>query len=194
MQSNIDTFIKTATKELKKSASKMDFVGAFALLQKAVDSNHLIFFTGIGKTSYVAQYAASLISSIATPAFFLDGTEVCHGTAGAIREGDVLIAISNSGNTKELLAAIDAAKNKGAKVIAIVGNNASKLALASDAVVTAHVDNEGGPMNLAPRASILSETLAIQVLSLWLQDHCGLTKEVYKQNHSAGSIGEKLSK
>lgn len=190
----IKPFTKLVVKELQKSASMMDFTDALAILLKVLKSNKLIFFTGIGKTSYVAQYAASLITSIATPAFYLDGTEICHGTAGAIREGDVLFAISNSGNTKEILAAVKAAKSKGAVVIAITGNDKSSLAKESDAFILAHVDNEGGPMNLAPRASILSECFAIDILSLWLQEQCGLDKDTYKLNHSAGSIGEKLNR
>ena len=113
---------------------------AVALIEECRAAGHRVHVTGIGKPGHVAGYGASLLSSTGTPSYFLHGTEAVHGSCGQLEEGDVVIAISNSGETVELKATVLAVKNNGCRVIGITGNAESWLAKESDALLLAHVD------------------------------------------------------
>jgi len=147
--------------------------------------------TGIGKPQHVAQYAASLLSSVGTPCTFLHGTEVTHGSAGQVISGDIVFAISNSGSTREMLDAVVAVKQMGAQVVAVTGGLNSKLAQASDVVLDAKVDEEGGGLGLAPRASIAVEVLVFAALSAALEEARHLSKREYHRRHPAGALGQR---
>src|SRR5262249_2188190 len=132
-------------------------------------------------------------SSTGTPTTFLHATETIHGSAGQILPGDVVIAISNSGSTQELLLAVAALRALGAKLVAITGDPASPLAKEADVVLDARVEREGGGLGLAPRASIAAELLVLATLSAGLEVARGFTRDDYHQRHPAGRLGE-LSK
>ena len=133
---------------------------------------------------------ASLLSSTGTPTYFLHGTEAVHGSCGQLVPGDVVICISNSGETAEMKATAAAVRRNGAKVIAVTGNRDSWLAHFADVHLYAGVSREGGPLNRAPRASILAETLVLQALSIILQEKRGITPEEYVLRHPGGSLGK----
>ena len=137
----------------------------------------------------MAGYAASLFSSTGTPAYFLHGTEAVHGSCGQLVPGDVVIFISNSGETAEMKATVSAVKNNGCAVIGVSGNASSWLAQQSEAHLLAHADAEGGPLDRAPRASILAETLVLQALSVLLQSEAKVTPQQYVKWHPGGSLG-----
>ena len=145
---------------------------------------------GIGKPGHVAGYMASLLSSTGTPAYFLHGTEAVHGSCGQLVAGDVVICISNSGETAELKATVIAVKNNGCKVIGVTGDPGSWLARNSDLHLFAGVGEEGGPLNRAPRSSILAELLTLQALSVALQADCGQTPADYVRCHPGGKLGQ----
>ncbi len=166
-----------------------NYTAAANMILESEKQGGRLHITGIGKPSYVAQYGASLISSTGTPTYYLHGTEAVHGSCGQLNEGDVVIYISNSGETSELKATAIAARNNGAKLIAVTGNEQSFLAKYADIHILAHVDNEGGPLNRAPRTSILSETLVIQALSVILQATKNQTPQEYVKRHPGGSLG-----
>lgn len=145
--------------------------------------------TGIGKPAHIAGYAASLFSSTGTPAYFLHGTEAVHGSCGQLKAGDVVIAISNSGQTEELKSTAVAVRNNGGKLIAITGNPDSWLATFADLHLPAVIHAEGGPLNRAPRMSIIAQTLVVQLLSVILQEECAITPEQYILRHPGGALG-----
>ena len=149
-----------------------------------------IHVTGIGKPAHIGGYIASLMSSTGTPCYELHGTEAVHGSSGQVGPGDVVIAISNSGETAELKATVTALKKNGAKIIGVTGNASSWLAKASDAHLLAHVSAEGGPLNRAPRASILAEVIALQGLSVLLQSVADVTPQQYVSWHPGGALGK----
>ena len=149
-----------------------------------------LHITGIGKPAHIAGYAASLISSTGTPAYFLHGTEAVHGSCGQLSEGDVVICISNSGETEELKATAMAIKNNGCKIISVTGNPNSWLGKYGEVCLFAGVNAEGGPLNRAPRASILAETYVLQCLSVVLQETSNITPEEYVKRHPGGSLGK----
>lgn len=167
-----------------------DYAGAVELIQRARANGNRIHVTGIGKPSHVAEYVASLFSSTGTPTYFLHGTEAVHGSCGQLVAGDVVIAISNSGETMELKATVNAVKNNGCVVIGISGGRSSWLRQNSDAFLFAGVREEGGPLNRAPRNSILVETFVLQALSVILQAECGQTPTEYVRCHPGGKLGE----
>lgn len=177
----LDRFIASVTPESLEPAAE--------IVLQTKESGGRLHVTGIGKPSHVAEYAASLFSSTGTPAYFLHGTESVHGSCGQLVPGDAVICISNSGETAEMKSAVTAVKNNGCKVIAVTGKPDSWLAKEADAVLFAGVGREGGPLNRAPRASILAETYALQALSVFLQAVRGLTPREYVRWHPGGTLG-----
>lgn len=176
-----DAFTKTVTGE---SCEK-----AVEVILNAQKNGNRVHITGIGKPSHVAAYMASLLSSTGTPTYFLHGTEAVHGSCGQLVPGDVVICISNSGETAELKSTVTAIKNNGCKVISVTGNPESWLAKQGDAYLFAGVSQEGGPLNRAPRASILAEIFVLQGLSIVLQATRGLTPKEYVKWHPGGTLG-----
>jgi arabinose-5-phosphate isomerase len=168
--------------------------GAFdlclALLREARARGGRVHVTGVGKPEHVARYAASLLASTGTPATFLHATEAVHGSAGQVAPGDVVIAISNSGETAELRAAVECVRGMGARVIAVTGGTGSWLARSADATLDAGVSREGGPLGLAPRASVAAEAIVLAALSAALERESGFTRAEYRRRHPAGRLGE----
>lgn len=163
---------------------------AVQIIEESRQKGGRLHITGIGKPSHVATYAASLISSTGTPAYYLHGTEAVHGSCGQLAEEDVVICISNSGNTAELKATATAVRNYGCKIIAVTGNRDSWLAKFADCHIFAGVRHEGGPLNRAPRNSYLAETFVLQCISVVLQEHVNLTPAQYVKRHPGGSLGQ----
>lgn len=149
-----------------------------------------IHVTGIGKPGHVSAYVASLLSSTGNPAYFLDGTEACHGSSGQLIAGDIVIAISNSGETQELKSTVLAIRNNGCRIVGVSGNQDSWLGRNCDAFLLAHVDEEGGPLNRAPRNSVLAEMLVLQALSVLLQEEKDWDPVKYVRCHPGGKLGE----
>ena len=148
-----------------------------------------VHVTGIGKSEHIARYVAALLSSTGTPAYFLHATECLHGSVGQVCDNDITIAISNSGTTPELLHAIEVLRESNTKVIAVTGDSDSSLARVADVMLYAGVDNEGGALNLVPRASILAKVYVLCALSVALEAHKGLTREQYARWHPGGALG-----
>ncbi|MEG2420315.1 MAG: SIS domain-containing protein [Oscillospiraceae bacterium] len=188
----LSTFLTAAQEEFSAFAATINcdtYDRAAALILESQKAGGRVHITGIGKPGHVAAYMASLLSSTGTPTYFLHGTEAVHGSCGQLVAGDVVICISNSGETAELKATALAVRNNGCKIIAVTGNEKSWLAQFADAHLFAGVSKEGGPLNRAPRCSILAETLTLQALSVVLQAHCGQTPEQYVRCHPGGSLG-----
>lgn len=188
-----EAFVEIQRKEAEKilnSLHKEDFLPAAQIIWDAEEKGNRLHITGIGKPSHVANYMASLLSSTGTPTYFLHGTEAVHGSCGQLVAEDVVICISNSGETAEMKATAIAIRNNGCKVIAVTGNPESWLAKFADAHLLAKVDEEGGPLNRAPRASIIAETWVLQALSIVLQEKRQITPQEYVMRHPGGSLGK----
>jgi len=190
---NLQTFKNEMYFEFDRTLNSLThemYEKAVSIILEAKHAGNRVHVTGIGKPSHIAQYYASLIASTGTPAYYLHGTEAVHGSSGQLVPGDVVIAISNSGNTSELINTLHAVRNNGCKIIGVSGNAESKLAKMADAHLLAHVDKEGGPLNRAPRASIISELVVLQGLSVLLQDDVKLTPKQYVKWHPGGTLGQ----
>ncbi|MGD0670913.1 MAG: PfkB family carbohydrate kinase [Candidatus Binatus sp.] len=160
------------------------------IIRTALGRGGRVHVTGVGKPEHVARYAASLFCSVGTPTTFLHATETLHGSLGQVHPRDIVIAISNSGNTDELLSTATAIHEQGTQLIAITGNKDSALAQLADLVIHVPVPNEGGGLGLAPRISVLGEVFVLAGLSVALELAHGLTVEEYSRWHRAGAIGE----
>jgi len=186
-------FLDIVNNEIDKFEEEIDYqalIKARNLILDAEKKSNRIHVTGIGKPSYVAGYIASLLSSTGTPAYVLHGTEAVHGSSGQVVPGDIVIAVSNSGETGELKATVQTLITNGAKIIAVSSNKNSWLARHSDILLWAGVDREGDSLNKPPRASVIVEILILQCLSILLQEAKGLTIQQYYKWHPGGTIGQ----
>lgn len=165
------------------------FAQAVALL---LEGGGRVVVSGIGKSGHIARKIAATLASTGTPALFVHAAEALHGDLGMITEHDILIAISNSGEAAEFLAIIPILKRMGAKLIAITGNEASRLAKLADVHLNARVDKEACPLNLAPTAST-TVTLALgDALAVALLDARGFREEDFARSHPGGALGRRL--
>lgn len=189
----VEKFLDTVDVEFNaflKERTADEYEAAAQLILDSQAHGGRVHVTGIGKCSHVSTYAASLFSSTGNPAYYLHGTEAVHGSCGQLVAGDVVIAISNSGETAELKATVLAVKNNGCKVIGVSGNPDSWLAKNTDAFLFAGVKAEGGPLNRAPRNSVLAELLTLQALSVALQVENGWDPIQYVRCHPGGKLGK----
>ena len=185
--------LAVAARELAALADRHDgaaLAAAADLIEAAQASGGRVHVTGVGKPEHVAHYGASLLSSTGVPATFLHATESLHGSLGQIVPGDVVLAISNSGTTSECLLAVEAIRGYGGRLIAVTGGADSPLARAADVTLDAGVGEEGGPLGLAPRASVAAEVLVIAALGAVLQARLGLDQAAYAARHPAGALGK----
>jgi arabinose-5-phosphate isomerase len=150
-----------------------------------------VHVTGVGKSGHAARYGASLLSSTGTPASFLHATEALHGSLGQIVSGDAVIAVSNSGTSQEVLQTVAAAEALGARIIAVVGDLSSPLAERAQVLLDAGVGHEGGPLGLAPRASVAAQSLVLAALGAVLEERAGFSRADYAARHPAGALGRK---
>ena len=193
MEKTLKYYLETVKKESTEFIDGIDekeYYAAAQLIYDCQENGGRLHITGIGKPAHIAGYAASLFSSTGTPTYFLHGTEAVHGSCGQLTSGDVVICISNSGETAEMKSTAVAIRNNGGKLIGVTGNSASWLAKFSDVHLFAGAKAEGGPLNRAPRASIINETIALQILSVILQDKCAITPEQYVLRHPGGTLGK----
>ncbi|HEY6874364.1 MAG TPA: KpsF/GutQ family sugar-phosphate isomerase [Geobacteraceae bacterium] len=151
-----------------------------------------VVVTGMGKSGLIGQKIASTMASTGTPAFFLHPGEAIHGDLGMIMRGDVVIAISNSGETDEVVRILPVIKRLGAALIAVAGNPASTLAKAGDAFLDISVKEEACPLGLAPTASTTATLAMGDALAVALLLERGFKAEDFALFHPGGALGKRL--
>jgi arabinose-5-phosphate isomerase len=153
-----------------------------------------VVITGLGKSGLVGAKIAATLASTGTPSFFLHSADALHGDSGALTPGDVLIAISNSGETAEVNAIANMAKGWGNPTIAITKNSNSTLAKSCDAVINIAFDKEADPLNLAPTTSTTLTIAAGDAIASALMSHRGFTASDFGKRHPGGSLGKATNK
>lgn len=148
--------------------------------------------TGVGKSGTIGEKIAATLSSTGTPAFFLRAVEALHGDLGTLSAGDLLLAISNSGETAEVLAVVAAAKNLSVPVVAFTGVPHSSLAREASLTVDTGVEREACPLGLAPTASTTVTLATGDALAMVLLEERGFTRDHYARFHPGGSLGQRL--
>lgn len=151
-----------------------------------------VVVSGMGKSGHIGGKIASTLASTGTPAFFMHPAEASHGDLGMITAGDIVIALSNSGESDEILAIVPPLKRLGASIIAITGNDASTLAKAADIHLSARVAKEACPLGLAPTSSTTVALALGDALALCVLDQRDFTAEDFARSHPGGSLGRKL--
>jgi arabinose-5-phosphate isomerase len=151
-----------------------------------------VVVTGMGKSGHIGGKIAATLASTGTPAFFMHPGEASHGDVGMITRDDVLLALSNSGETDEILTIVPAIKRLGVSIIAFTGNPTSTLARAATVHVDIAVPAEACPLNLAPTASTTAALAAGDALAVALLKARGFTEEDFARSHPAGALGRRL--
>ncbi|MDP2266150.1 MAG: KpsF/GutQ family sugar-phosphate isomerase [Thiobacillus sp.] len=163
------------------------------------DAVHLILactgrvvVSGMGKSGHIGCKIAATLASTGTPAFFMHPGEASHGDLGMIAHDDVVLALSNSGESNEIVSIIPLIKRRGAKFIAMTGNPSSTMARVADVHLNAAVDKEACPLNLAPTASTTAALALGDALAVALLDARGFSADDFARTHPGGSLGRRL--
>lgn len=166
-----------------------EFVAAVELILKC---HGRVIVSGIGKSGHIGRKIAATLASTGTPAYFVHAAEAIHGDLGMITRDDVVIAISNSGTTEELLTIVPLIKREGGKLIAMTGNPGSSLARDADIHLDAGVSEEACPLDLAPTASTTAALAMGDALAMALLDARDFQAEDFARSHPGGMLGRRL--
>jgi len=172
-----------------KSRLNDDFIAACDL---CMETPGRVVVTGMGKSGHVSNKIAATLASTGTPAFFMHPAEASHGDLGMITSQDLLIAISYSGETAEVVTILPVVKRMGARLLAITGNPRSTMAEAADVHLDISVAEEACPLNLAPTASTTATLAMGDALAVALLKKRGFTAEDFARSHPSGSLGKRL--
>lgn len=166
-----------------------DFVAVVKLI---LQSSGRVVLTGVGKSANIAAKIVATMNSTGTPAVFMHAADAIHGDLGIVQPDDVIICISNSGNTPEIKVLIPLIKSRGNTFVALVGNEKSDLATNADYVLLAKVEKEACPLNLAPTNSTTAQLVMGDALAICLLEGRGFTSEDFAKYHPGGALGKKL--
>ena len=186
----IDTEIN-AISALKDSVALVNLTKALDLMQ---NSTGRIIITGMGKSGHIGKKIAASLASTGTPSFFVHPAEASHGDLGMITENDVIIAISNSGESRELVDIVNYCKRFGIKMIAITKNSQSALGSAADVVLELPKAEEACPLGLAPTSSTTATLVLGDILTTGLIERKGFSKEEFNVRHPGGKLGSILKR
>lgn len=191
--SQVIQLLKLEARAIERTAEKLDRQSVERAIEILNDCVSKVIVTGVGKSGVIAQKIAQTMTSTGTVAIFVHPSDALHGSLGIITKGDVVIALSNSGETEELLTILPTLKQREISVIAIVGNTNSNLARYAEVVLDASVDQEACPLNLAPTTSTTVALAIGDALAMSLMQTKGLTAEDFALNHPAGRLGKRLT-
>ena len=190
----IDSAKRTIDLEGNAVLALRDVIGpAFAAAcQLLVNTTGRVVVTGMGKSGHVAGKIAATLASTGTPAFFVHPGEASHGDMGMITRNDCVLALSNSGNTDEIITLLPLIKRLNIPLISITGNAESELALAARVHLLAAVESEACPLNLAPTASTTAALVMGDALAIAVLEARGFTAEEFAFSHPGGALGRRL--
>jgi arabinose-5-phosphate isomerase len=183
--------LKTEAEAILGLVERLDdrFAGAVSML---AGCEGRVIVTGMGKSGIIGRKIAATLSSTGTAAFFLHPAEAVHGDLGALQGNDVVIALSHTGETDELVRLLETIKRIGARLIAMTGSPDSTLARAADIVLDCGVDGEACPLNLAPTASTTAALAMGDALAMTLLVEKGFREEDFASLHPGGGLGKRL--
>ena len=163
-----------------------------AACRHILGTNGRVVVTGMGKSGHIAGKIAATLASTGTPAFFVHPGEASHGDMGMITASDCVIALSNSGNTHEILTLLPLIKRLGIPLISMTGSDTSELAQAADVHLLASVETEACPLNLAPTSSTTAALVMGDALAIAILEARGFTAEEFAFSHPGGALGKRL--
>ena len=166
--------------------------GFVQVVQRMLATKGRVVVTGMGKSGHVGRKIAATLASTGTPAFFVHPGEASHGDLGMVTGDDIVLAISNSGESAEIGVLLPVLKRLGVPVVAMTGNLDSSMARHADWVLNTHVDKEACPLNLAPTASTTAQMAMGDALAVALLDARGFKAEDFARSHPGGALGRRL--
>lgn len=169
-----------------------DFVRAVELVKKAVENRGKVVVLGVGKSGHIGEKIAATLTSTGSPAVVLNSLNALHGDLGVVADGDIVLALSYSGETEELLAVLPAFVRMGLPILAITGDTGSTLAKSAAAVLDVQISQEACPLNLAPSSSTTAMLVLGDALAMTLLEARGFQKEDFARFHPGGSLGRSL--
>ncbi|WP_374659110.1 SIS domain-containing protein [Inhella sp.] len=188
--------IEAAREALRIEAQALSALEVGASMQGAVEAvlacRGRVVVMGMGKSGHVGRKIAATLASTGTPAFFVHPAEASHGDLGMLTPPDLVLALSNSGESDELAVILPVIKRLGVKLIAITGNEGSTLGRHADWVLSSRVEQEACPLNLAPTASTTAQMALGDALAVALLDARGFRPEDFARSHPGGALGRKL--
>ncbi len=162
------------------------------LCNAVITCNGKIVIMGVGKSGHIAQKISATLSSTGTPSIFIHPTEAAHGDMGLINKKDIVLLISNSGETDEIINILASLKRHAKKIVSISGNNKSKIAKSADIKIQLNSKKEACPLDLAPTSSTTNALAFGDALAIALLEAKGFTKNDFANSHPAGKLGKKL--
>ena len=160
--------------------------------QELLDCRGRVVCTGMGKSGHIATKIAATLSSTGTPAFFLHPGEASHGDLGMVKDDDVVLMLSNSGETEEILTIVPAIKRQGNRIVAMTGRPQSRLARVADVHLDVSVPEEACPLGLAPTSSTTAALVMGDALAVALLEARGFTADDFARSHPSGALGRRL--
>src|ERR1700756_2835992 len=180
--------------ELQRLRKRLDenFSRAVGLIKETVDARGKVVVVGVGKSGHIGAKIASTLTSTGSPAVVLDSLNALHGDLGVVADGDVILALSSSGETEELLRILPAIARFQVKIIAMCGDCDSTLAKNAHVLLDANIEQEACPLNLAPTSSTTVMLALGDALAMVLLEARGFNKEDFAKFHPGGKIGRSL--
>lgn len=172
-----------------KSSINQDFIST---IEKIISTSGRVILTGIGKSANIALKIVSTLNSTGTPAVFMHAADAVHGDLGTIRQDDIIICLSKSGETPEIKVLVPLLKSRKNILVAMVGNISSYLAMQADYILDTTVEREACPNNLAPTASTTAQLVMGDALAMALLSCRGFTSEDFARFHPGGSLGKRM--
>jgi arabinose-5-phosphate isomerase len=185
--------LRIESQAIEHTARNLDEASVVKALSLLNECDGKVVLLGVGKSGVIAQKIAQTMTSTGTMAVFVHPSDALHGSLGVITAGDVIIALSNSGETEEIVSLLPALKQRDVSLIAIVGKTNSTLAKNADVVLDASVDQEACPLNLAPTTSTTVALAIGDALAMTMMEEKGWTAEDFASNHPAGNLGKRLT-
>ena len=192
------TIIELATQIIENEANAIVGLKAFLnddfqkTVESILESNGNLVFSGIGKSAIIAQKTVATMNSTGTSAVFMHAADAIHGDLGIVREGDIVVILSKSGETPEIKMLVPLIKLRGNKIVAIVGNRRSYLASQADFILDVTVDEEAMPGSLAPTSSTTAQLVMGDALALVLMRCRGFSTADFAKFHPGGALGKQL--
>ena len=175
---------------IQYSHDNVDSAKVYNFVRLLLNSRGKIFFTGVGKNGHVAAKASSTFSSIGLPCFYINPVDSVHGDMGVIDSNDLLIAISKSGNTEELINFLHNVSHKRCPIVSIHSNSGNKSLHYSNLDINLNVEAEADHLNIVPTCSIAVFTVFLQSIACEISSRKELTLSQFIKNHPGGSIGK----
>jgi arabinose-5-phosphate isomerase len=189
----VQELLKLEALAIQHAADRLDESSVSKAIELITACESKIVVIGVGKSGVIAQKIAQTLTSTGTVAVFVHPSDAQHGSLGVITNGDVVLALSNSGETDEIVALLPALADRGVSLISIIGNTNSTLARKSHVVLDASVDKEACPLNLAPTTSTTVALAIGDAIAMTIMESRGLTAEDFAANHPAGRLGKRLT-